>query len=63
MKKFDIYDVRTRVRFSDIPRRDLPGTLCALSGLFGSREEDIRILDVNTGIEITYKEFMAAKTK
>lgn len=57
MKKYVVLDYGQKVRSAEIPRSEVPATLCTFCGLFSSSVEDIKIRDVDTKEEMTLEEF------
>lgn len=59
MKRYVVLDYGQKIRSVEIGARDIPATLVTFSGLFGSKQSDIKIKDVKTGEEMTIEEFNA----
>ena len=52
-------DYGQKLRSAEIGVRDIPATLVTFSGLFGSKQSDVKIKNVKTGDEMTIEEFNA----
>lgn len=59
MKRYVVLDCGQKLRSAEIGAKDIPATLVTFSGLFGSKQVDIKIKDVKTGEEMTIEEFNA----
>ena len=57
MKKCQVKDYGSKICSAEIPRRQIPATLVTFAGLFGAKQENIRIRDCETNVEMTMEEF------
>lgn len=57
MKRYVVLDYGQKLRSAEIGAKDIPATLVTFSGLFGSKQSDVKIKDVKTGEEMTIEEF------
>lgn len=61
MKHYVVLDYATKAKSGQIARGMVTSMVCTFVGLLGTKKEDLRILDLNTGIEMTYEEFFNKK--
>ena len=63
MRRYVVLDYGQKLRSDEIVARDIPATLVTFSGLFGSKQNDVKIKDVKTGEEMTIEEFNAKQRR
>lgn len=57
MKKYQVKDYGNKICSSAIPSSQIGANICTFIGLFGAKRENIKIRDVETGVEMTLDEF------
>lgn len=57
MKKYQVKDYGNKICSSEIPSSQIGANICTFIGLFGAKRENIKIRDVETGVEMTLDEF------
>lgn len=58
MKHYRVLDYNTKAKSGEISLGEVTSMVYTFVGLLGTKKEDLRIIDVQTGIEMTYEEFM-----
>lgn len=58
MKHYVVLDYATKAKSGQISKNQVTSMVCTFVGMLGTKQEDLRILDMETGIEMTYGEFL-----
>lgn len=56
--RYAVLDYVTKARSGPIPKENITSMICTFVGLLGTKKENLRILNLGTGLEMTYEEFL-----